>query len=1476
MEFDIPLKLTDLETPQREGALGPKAHVDVAGMSDAEANDLVEQTAYDLCENDALCVLEQDVFDRAYACARDFAALKPIGRIRITDALCSNLSVLSASVASLLASGAGDAADATDVVASHREALKAYACLVHHVADVADAEARATAGVAAATSAPGAGKADKKAAKKPKGAPLVEWKWEEQRERVMHVMAGVLDADLWNLFRPRQPSEAFLGLFTKLGCLALESQPALRSKITKNAAFSMLGACALKWGQLENVTTALVHLLNKHEHLPGPIAECAAIAADRFENARLAAALLREVASVDPAEYKRQQLSDAKGVSAVGVFVAELAQRMPKTTMTNISLLLPHLDGEAYSLRSALVTVLGHLICSDASSGSLTEERDRSTSDASAPLLRAKQGFLDLLVERVHDVSAFTRARVLQTWASMAEKKAVPLSHWLVVADLAIGRLGDKSALVRKAAMHLLAVMLGFNPFAPQLPSSAFASSLKEYEAKLAQMAPPPPETPEAPETVPEGDEEPARQGDTEHSDGKDEKDEEDAKEPSETPDDKTQGATENETPDPPTQPELDGGVEAVRTMVAALKTALGFAVQMGGAVGVLCRLLSSSTPSDAIEATGLLVRLRQFGVDGADEGVRRMLGLVFSRDVAVRDAAVEAVDVLFLSGADSPVAAAAALAEVASASALGELAALEEVIKLLVADGRVPPDGAVVRATWALATAREASDAARAAAFTVLAMAAATAPEVVVPHVDHAAAALERACRVGDGALARAAAALLARARPGGNAGTKESAGVALPALAPDGVVFAALAKVLSPGSSLSGRAWYPAAEQSIAALYALHPDPEGAASDVIRSFAAAAFNPKKKDADAESTEAKEGEDAAGGGSEAETEEASLEKKAPATSAASAVDAAQLSRFLFVLGEVGLRHLVHVEGLGRAVRRARVARDRAAAEASEAAAAAGKSGGEEAELAAALGQGAVGEDLELDNAREACEAELLAFHSAKEARSKQSGKGLVAAYAPVVVALCGHPAVAEGHPLLRGAALAALSRLMAIDGGFCEEHLSLIFTRLRDESDKGTRSALMVALGDLAFRFPNAVEPWTEHLYGLREWGNSLHDPDSGVRQHAITVLAHLVLNDMMKVKGHIAEMARCLEDPDPRVAAVAKLLFAELSRKHGNPIYNLLPDLLSRLSGDAATSPEAFQSIMTRLLGFIDKDRQTEALADKFVHRFAEAALAPTPKPARDVAFCISALALSDKAFKKFMDAWKLYEPALYDREVFKHLDAVVAKAKKTYGGKNKSGRSDGADADNSALEGPKKEIEDFERKMAAAHVERFESYRSARRAEGHVFDDDDTPAVTLGGEEGEKEAPLKATRDSENDGNAPEEEEEEDAALPDLTASGATAAEEATFVPTDDARLDGASKDALAETTENDLPDEPADANDVPDEPENDENSPDEPEPEPAPKRGRAAAAKKEKKPTKAKKTEETDAAPVRSSRRALRAK
>ena len=54
-----------------------------------------------------------------------------------------------------------------------------------------------------------------------------------------------------------------------------------------------------------------------------------------------------------------------------------------------------------------------------------------------------------------------------------------------------------------------------------------------------------------------------------------------------------------------------------------------------------------------------------------------------------------------------------------------------------------------------------------------------------------------------------------------------------------------------------------------------------------------------------------------------------------------------------------------------------------------------------------------------------------------------------------------------------------------------------------------------------------------------------------AGMRKTCLMVLSHLILNDMMKVKGHIARLALCLQDADPRIAGLAQVFFHELSRK-------------------------------------------------------------------------------------------------------------------------------------------------------------------------------------------------------------------------------------------------------------------------------------------------------------------------------------
>lgn len=46
------------------------------------------------------------------------------------------------------------------------------------------------------------------------------------------------------------------------------------------------------------------------------------------------------------------------------------------------------------------------------------------------------------------------------------------------------------------------------------------------------------------------------------------------------------------------------------------------------------------------------------------------------------------------------------------------------------------------------------------------------------------------------------------------------------------------------------------------------------------------------------------------------------------------------------------------------------------------------------------------------------------------------------------------------------------------------------------------------------------------------------LRDSDSGVRKNTLMVLSHLILNDMLKAKSPVSEIAKCLEDKEERIA--------------------------------------------------------------------------------------------------------------------------------------------------------------------------------------------------------------------------------------------------------------------------------------------------------------------------------------------------
>ena len=101
------------------------------------------------------------------------------------------------------------------------------------------------------------------------------------------------------------------------------------------------------------------------------------------------------------------------------------------------------------------------------------------------------------------------------------------------------------------------------------------------------------------------------------------------------------------------------------------------------------------------------------------------------------------------------------------------------------------------------------------------------------------------------------------------------------------------------------------------------------------------------------------------------------------------------------------------------------------------------------------------------------------------------------------------------------------------------------------------------------------------------------LRDDSSFVRSNTLTVLTHLILNDMIKVKGQISDMALLIVDDVTKISNMAKLFFTELARK-GNALYNVMPDIISGLSNPKAGIEESnFREVMKYIIALIEKVR-------------------------------------------------------------------------------------------------------------------------------------------------------------------------------------------------------------------------------------------------------------------------------------------
>ncbi|EPZ31215.1 non-SMC mitotic condensation complex subunit 1 domain-containing protein [Rozella allomycis CSF55] len=258
----------------------------------------------------------------------------------------------------------------------------------------------------------------------------------------------------------------------------------------------------------------------------------------------------------------------------------------------------------------------------------------------------------------------------------------------------------------------------------------------------------------------------------------------------------------------------------------------------------------------------------------------------------------------------------------------------------------------------------------------------------------------------------------------------------------------------------------------------------------------------------------------------------------------------------------------------------------------------------------------------------------------------------LLSIYGPLVAQVCANNKV-YNDLTLQIVANVTLCKFMCVSSEYCQSHLQLLLTILSKSNNSIIKSNIVIAIGDMAICFNHLIDQNIHFLY------NKLSDNHLSVKKNTFMVLTHLILNGMIKVKGQLAEMAKCLSS---NISDLAKLFFTELSSKD-NAIYNNLPDIISNLSSSNTSDPDFFY-IMKFIFSFIKKEKQYDSIIDKLCLRFKNNS---NQSNWRHIGFCLSLLSFNEKSLKKLFNHLPLYQDKLHDEKLFKYLIDIVAKSKK-----------------------------------------------------------------------------------------------------------------------------------------------------------------------------------------------------------------
>lgn len=400
---------------------------------------------------------------------------------------------------------------------------------------------------------------------KPKNAS----EWDHLKISVAENLRSLTSLPLGRIFDNASEKETLVSAIARTVHLLLEQPENIKLSLLLDACLHTLAMAAKCHNFSSNVKTLIIQDLNFFEHLSEPCARLVALTSTQYEFPALAEELYRDLGDHN---YTTAEGNTCKLVASFFVKHAELA---PRDALKYLTFSIGLLDVEAPAVRMGLVEVLGKLIIDLQT----RDDRDEQSATSSKNLFGA-------LEERMRDVNAFVRCKVLAMLGELCRVHAIPVNRRTAIMELAIGRVRDKSSNVRKRAIQLLAEFVRSHPFGVdggELNIDFFTDRLKVIEDMLSSLI----------------------------GDGNELGDVDEAK---------------------------SAQVNTLLMQKKYYQDACKFVQQIDSVMPTLNSLLTSNVKTEVFEVMDFLVDAHMYKIQSAGAGIRKMVQLVWEKDLSTED----------------------------------------------------------------------------------------------------------------------------------------------------------------------------------------------------------------------------------------------------------------------------------------------------------------------------------------------------------------------------------------------------------------------------------------------------------------------------------------------------------------------------------------------------------------------------------------------------------------------------------------------------------------------------------------------------------------------------------------------------------------------------------------------------------------------------------------------------------------------